>query len=225
MKEYHLTIQRTARYSTLGEPGPALREVWFVCHGYGQLARRFIRRFEPLAGDTRLIVAPEALNRYYVGDPPGVHGPDTRVGATWMTREDRLREIDDYVRYLDTLYDHIFSEVDRQRVRIHALGFSQGAATVSRWAALGRARLDRLTLWAAFPPPDLDLERATPRLRETGLTLAVGSSDPYVGPEHLAATEARLSEHDIPFDTLVFEGGHELPAAALQELAARVGDI
>lgn len=225
MQEHHLTIQRTARYATLGEPGPALREVWFVCHGYGQLARRFIRRFEPLADGTRLFVAPEALNRYYVGDPPGAHGPDARVGATWMTREDRLREIDDYVRYLDTLHDHILAGLDRERVRVHALGFSQGAATVSRWAALGRARLDHLTLWAAFPPPDLDLAEAAARLRATRLTLAAGADDPYAGPTQLAAATARLAEHGIPCATLTFAGGHELPAAALQELAARDGAI
>jgi predicted esterase len=219
----HLHTRRTARYATLGEPGAMVREVWIVCHGYGQLAARFLRRFQVLADPSRLIVAPEALNRYYIGDPPGAHGPATRVGATWMTHEDRLHEIDDYVHYLDTLYDRIFEELDRGRVLVHAFGFSQGVATVSRWAAQGTAQLDRLTLWAAMPPPDLDLGRAASRLRETRVTLVVGAADPYAGPTQLAAASERLQTHGIPPESLIFTGGHEIDAETLIELAAGGG--
>src|SRR5690606_29110285 len=113
MREQHTTVPRTARYYTLGRAGPELGQVWFVCHGYGQLAARFIRRFRGLDNGRRLIVAPEALSRFYVGDHGGPHGPESRVGATWMTREDRLREIDDYVRYLDLLHDHVMAGADR----------------------------------------------------------------------------------------------------------------
>ena len=42
MQEHHLSVERTARYYTLGSlDGP--RDVWFVCHGYGQLAARFLK--------------------------------------------------------------------------------------------------------------------------------------------------------------------------------------
>ena len=36
--EHHLEVSRTARYWVLGEGTAAPREVWFVLHGYGQLA-------------------------------------------------------------------------------------------------------------------------------------------------------------------------------------------
>ena len=52
VSEHHLSVARTARYYTLGEPGAT--EVWFVCHGYGQLAGRFLRRFEPIADGFRV---------------------------------------------------------------------------------------------------------------------------------------------------------------------------
>ncbi|MFW6202332.1 MAG: hypothetical protein ACOC8B_07130, partial [Gemmatimonadota bacterium] len=96
-----------------GEPRPAgsaPREIWFVCHGYRQLAGRFVRRFAPLDDGNRLIVAPEALSRFYLDDDGGPHGPDARIGATWMTRADRENEIRDYVDYLDTLYERVFEE-------------------------------------------------------------------------------------------------------------------
>ena len=49
-REHHLPVSRTARYFTIGDRTQALRELWFVCHGYGQLAGRFIRHFESIAG-------------------------------------------------------------------------------------------------------------------------------------------------------------------------------
>ena len=65
MKEHHLPVQRTARFFTLGEITDELREVWFVCHGYGQLARYFLRNFDPIADKSRLIIAPEALHPHH----------------------------------------------------------------------------------------------------------------------------------------------------------------
>ena len=64
-----------------------------ACHGYGQLGASFSKALEPLEGDARVIAVPEALNRFYLDDPAKRHGPDSPVGATWMTREDRLTDI------------------------------------------------------------------------------------------------------------------------------------
>jgi hypothetical protein len=105
-REHHLPVSRTARYFTIGEPHASLRELWFVCHGYGQLAGRFVRHFESIDAPHRMIVAPEALSRFYVEVPGKTHA-DTHVGASWMTREDRLSDIEDYVEYLDALHAHI----------------------------------------------------------------------------------------------------------------------
>ncbi len=68
MQEHHISVTRTARYYTLGEISRGVAEVWFVCHGYGQLAERFIRHFAALDDGTRLVVAPEALGRFYLGE-------------------------------------------------------------------------------------------------------------------------------------------------------------
>ena len=105
MLTHHLSVPRTARYHVLGAMSQGLREIWIVCHGYGQLAARFLSWFAPLDDGTRLIVAPEALSRFYLDDRPGAIHTESRVGATWMTREDREHEITDYVRYLDVLHD------------------------------------------------------------------------------------------------------------------------
>src|SRR5207237_10690301 len=120
----------------------------------------------------RHLVAPEGLSRFYVGEG----ATERRVGASWMTREDRLAEIEDYVRYLDAVYDDVFGRLDRARVTVHALGFSQGAATVSRWTAMGTSRIDRVLLWGGELPPDLELAGAhvAGRLRAGCLTACSG---------------------------------------------------
>ncbi|HLZ46277.1 MAG TPA: hypothetical protein VKQ05_11425 [Gemmatimonadales bacterium] len=211
MQEHFLSTARTARYFTLGSAARAA-DVWFVCHGYGQLAARFLERFRPLESDRRCIVAPEGLSRFYLTENPA----ERRVGASWMTREDRLHEIDDYVRYLDALYAHVVTSA----ARITALGFSQGTATVCRWAAFGSARLDRLIVWGGEVPPDLDLgdARVKERLRASRLTLVYGTNDQYFTPKIVATVAARLNEHEIPFERHMFEGGHEIDAATLRGL-------
>src|SRR5437868_14633480 len=149
MHEHHIGVSRTARYFTLGESLRGVAEVWFVCHGYGQLAARFLEKLRVLDDGRRHLVAPEGLSRFYLTESP----TERRVGASWMTREDRLHEIDDYVRYLDAVH----ADLQRPNARITALGFSQGSATVCRWAALGTARIDRVIVWGGEVPPDLDL--------------------------------------------------------------------
>jgi len=212
--ERHISVARSARYFVLGDPSQAA-EIWFVCHGYGQLAARFLKRFEPIADGPRVVVAPEGLSRFYVGD--GQHR-EQPVGATWMTREDRLNEIADYVKYLDAVYAEVVRGAAAE-VRIRALGFSQGAATVSRWAALGTARLDDLVLWSGELPPDLYLVAAEQRFKRLRTTIVTGRQDAYITPKVLAGIERRLTERAIPFRTQVFEGGHEIEASALRRLA------
>jgi predicted esterase len=219
VEEHHIRVPRTARYYLLrtGAERGMDSEIWVVLHGYRQLARRFVRRFAPLATGARTIVAPEALSRFYIEDEPGPHGPESRVGATWMTREDRLAEIGDYVEYLDELHATLLSPADRRRVTV--LGFSQGAATVSRWAALGRARIDRLILWSGALAHDLDLRAAAPRLRTLGLTYVIGRRDGWAGPDRLAAEHERLRTHDIPYRLIRYDGGHEIEDDPLRRLA------
>jgi predicted esterase len=219
--EYHLPVTRTARYYALGTPGPEVREVWLACHGYGQLARYFLRRFAPLDDGTRLIVAPEALSRFYLENPGAAHAT-ARVGATWMTREDRLSEIQDYLGYLDAVRAQVLGRLGRGDVPVVALGFSQGVATACRWAALGAAPPDALILWAHGLPPDLDLVADGERLRRLTVWLVAGERDPAYTPAVAGGDARRLAERGLRHEVVTFAGGHELDAAVLGRIAAHV---
>ena len=230
LHEHHLTVERTARYFTI-EPGEAgAREVWLVCHGYSQLAERFLRQFAALDDGRRLVVAPEALSRFYLheeepGEPPtgaprpsGGHALGGRVGASWMTREDRLSEIADQVAYLDALARHVFRRVERSAVTLRVLGFSQGGATATRWAALGTTRVDELILWGSHLPPDLDLS-AAPRLGGTPVRFVWGEGDPYLDAARVAEDQARLAAAGIACSVTTYAGGHQISRGVLTEVA------
>jgi predicted esterase len=218
--EHHLTVARTARYYTLGEPR---RAVWIVAHGYGELAAAFAARFAPVDDGTRLIVAPEGLSRFYhaaVAPPatsvPGPVSPTAgAVGASWMTREDRESEIADQVVYLDAVHDAIFARVPRDAIRLTVLGFSQGVATVSRWLTRSRVRVDRLVCWAGIIP-----DEAMAQLHGVPLTMVAGSRDVFAPPARVAEIEAQLVAAGLPFRQLSFTGGHRLDDDVLRALAA-----
>jgi predicted esterase len=217
-REHHLAVTRTARYHTLGEPSPALREVWFVLHGHAQLSAFFIRHFAALDDGTRLIVAPEGLNRFYAEPTTFQGAAQARVGATWMTREDRLAEIADYVGYLDRLYDQVFAELDRAAVRAVVLGFSQGVATGCRWLCQGRARADALVLWAGGVPAELTFETSAP-LRAMKVLRVLGSGDEMADPDVVAAEDARVASLGVGGDLIRFKGGHQIDPDVLLGLA------
>ena len=213
MSEHHLAVPRTARYHQLGEPGAATRRVWFVCHGYGQLAAYFIRHFAALAAadPALVVVAPEGLSRFYL------RGNGGRVGASWMTSDDRLFEIEDQITFLNQLAGSILARCPAG-VRVTVLGFSQGTATASRWLARAAFRPAHLVLWAGEFPPDVAPEAAARLLRDLPLTLVVGDHDEYLTPERVARQRAHLRQLGATPTVRTFAGPHALDQAMLARL-------
>lgn len=205
----HLTVPRRARWCQLEAKGKALGTL-YVLHGYGQLAGWFIRKFRPVAEAGWRIVAPEGGHRFYL---EGTHG---RVGASWMTKEDRLTDIADYLLFLDTLRDQPDLASNGPEV---LLGFSQGVATALRWAALGTrgaASWQAIIAHSGVIPPDLPAAEQT-LAAAPPLHLIAGQSDPYIAnPEsgfRDSATEwARSGGRADRLHHHTFEGGHEIDA-------------
>ena len=208
MEERFIHVQRTARYHFLGHL-EAVPELWVVLHGYGQLARYFLNHFDGLE-DGRCIVAPEGLSRFYLDEA------HARVGAAWMTREDRLHEIEDHISYLDSLATELMKQA-MPGASINVLGFSQGVATAARWAAHGRTRIARLTLWAGSFPPELD-RNALAALKGTAVDLVLGDADEFMKPDALESAARRLDQAGVPNRSHLFNGGHELEPVLLARL-------
>lgn len=149
MTEHHLTVHRTARYYTLGQLTDQTKNIWFCLHGFGQLAQYFGRKFTDVADHQTLVVIPEGLSRLYLNNEY------QRVGASWLTREDKAHEIQDFIAYLNSLYDLTLAGEAPSSFQITLFGFSQGAATACRWLNNGHIQANRLILWAGFFPDGL----------------------------------------------------------------------
>ena len=215
---HNIEVRKTARYWSLGSLSPQTREIWFVVHGYGQLAEYFLRHFRSFASDERYIVAPEALSRFYVKEW-------TRVGASWTTKEERDAEVEDYVLYLQDLERRVWEELaahngERQNVRVWTLGFSQGVTTLCRWIARGGLRPDRLICWAAGFPAEIDLAANKTLFESMKTTFVVGVNDEFITPVALERQKAAIREAGLELSCVEFEGGHVIEPELLREVVS-----
>lgn len=209
MKENHLITKKTARYYTLGDLNTNTRQVWFVLHGFGQMAGSFLKKFEPLQAPDVFFIAPEALNHFYL------KGAGAEVGATWMTKEDRLNEIKDYVNYLDDVYEQF--ELERYpETKITALGFSQGSSTVTRWVNATKHRIDTLISYAGEVGVEVFPIQEQSMLRRSKNYFVYGTSDEYFPLETIKQMKAAYRE--MNFTEIEFEGGHEIKIEVLKKL-------
>ena len=206
-----LQARKSTRVYHLGELSGA-SEVWFVLHGFGQLAGQFINEFAPAVRPGRVVVAPAGLNHFYT-DHRG-----KKVGATWMTSEDRDAEIRDYVDYLDEVSRRFLAGLAAPRVEVH--GFSQGTATAARWVSLGGIRPARLVLWGGEMPPDPPVESIIDRLNAADLTLVMGDEDQYYSRDRVDQGLERLDAAGVRYAMCWFEGGHVVDRGVLAALAS-----
>ena len=185
------------------------KRVWFVLHGYGQLAEYFIRKFEKIQDDETLIVAPEGLSRFYLDHESG------RIGASWMTREDRLNEIDDYVAYLESIQQEVFKNHSCEKVQITVLGFSQGTATACRWVNRSELECDRLILWGGyFANGILELVEKE-HLPPQNTHFVYGNKDEYLNQLDPAEYLEKLRT-ELPFMHIKeYKGGHAIDQEVL----------
>lgn len=203
---HHIKTTKTARYFTIGSLNEHTKEVWFVLHGYAQLASDFIREFDVLENGTRFIVAPEGLNRFYA------KGFGGKPAATWMTSEDRQHEISDYLNYLETLY----SSFDiKPQTRVVILGFSQGVTTASRFIHHTNHRIDEFIIYSG----EIGAELASPlseKIKALQVTYITGNNDPFITPEKHERVYALMRETNARI--IEFEGGHEVKREVLQQI-------
>lgn len=201
--EKHIEISIKAPYYTLNELTEKTETIWFVCHGSGQLAQYFLKKFESLDKEKNFIIAPQGLSKFYQEN----NNFSGRVGATWMTKEDRLTEIDNQQEMLNAIWQTEIGEVRNRRVVF--FGFSQGTATISRLAAFSKISFDKLILWAGSFPPDIPSGSFDHLTGKEGVHFFLGDQDPFIKQEMIPKQENLIENSmGIKPQLTVFDGGH-----------------
>ncbi len=212
MKQVDIKITKTARYFQLGEITPATTDVLIACHGYAQLANYFLKWFEPFDLKNTVIIAPEGLSRFYW------NGFSGNVVASWMTKVDRQNDIDDYVLYLDQVIDSLSLP---SNIKLSALGFSQGGATVSRWIANSRYKFNNLVLWAAVFPDDIEV-LSLKNLIPNPIQILFGNNDQFYNVEQIELLKKRLQKTEISIEFTDFIGAHKIYKEPLNNLYQKI---
>lgn len=212
-----IKIQRTARYFLSDEPSLHHKYLCFVLHGYGQLPEFFLRRFMGLKRQDILFVAPEGLHRHYL------QGSKGRVGASWMTKEDRFNDIADYCQLLNQVAQEVLAEGSFDKTAI--LGFSQGVATACRWANNTDLDFQTLINWAGAFPPDLDFKSALENFKPKNLYMLCGDEDEFISEERLKEHMDFLFSQGFRPNLIRFKGGHDIEPKTLSKLLEEVFPI
>ena len=204
----YFPIQRSTRIIEKFESSSS--SLCIVLHGYGQLISFFSRKFASAYPDMNFLFI-EGPHRFYL------EGNNGRVGASWMTKEDRS---------LDILENHqaikeIISFYSSNFQKIHLLGFSQGAATAARFAEENPKLISSLTLWASVFPPDMN----TPEnLTELPCFLLYGDTDEYYPKEKrepMIEQQLQITHAEV----IKYEGGHTIYALPLSILCEKLNSI
>lgn len=209
VNHHKVSVTKTAHYSTYGELHKKTKYIWIACHGYGQLASRMIERFDFLDTSDHFVIAAEGLNRFYW------HKNNKPVSA-WMTSEDRYDEINDFVGYLDTLYQNYCLHVNQSQVKIVLFGFSQGCATLWRWIHASQPRFDYLINWAGWIPEDISYGHILEYLNASKLYLHYGNEDNFITEETVSKITDVISENQLEVAVSQFKGKHVIPKEELK---------
>jgi predicted esterase len=213
MKNHDYTINKTVRYVTIGSPTAHVKDVWVCLHGYGQLAVWFARNFAHLELPERLFVVPEGPHRFYL------QGTSGRVGASWMTKEDRLSDIEDQFNYLESLLARVKKDLS-PTCKVHILGFSQGVSTAFRWLLKSQFNFATCIFWAGSFPPEIDYAAHSALFNAIKISACFGDEDEYISSKNAKKFVAMLTDVEINADVHFYIGGHRINRDLLTEVLA-----
>lgn len=210
--QHHSTrVEKTAYYSTLGQANHKVKYLWLICHGYGQLAKNIIHKFSDIYTEDHFFLGAEGLSRFYWDEAKG------QIGASWMTSEDRLNEIEDYANYLQQLHDH-YKALCHPEVKIIAFGFSQGVATIWRWIMAKKPIVHSLIMWGGMTPEDLNYTKDSSYFKHINISLVYGLSDQYLTEERIEFQRKIEREQDLKIAHHSFNGKHVIDRSILKML-------
>ena len=217
MSQHWISIEQEQRMDVLGEPTASTRHVWIGLHGYGQLVEFFQRPFRELITEDRVFVFPQGPHKFYLN---GVSG---RVGASWMTKDERLKDIENQKRHLSAVLNWARSKAPS--AHIHVLAFSQGVATIIRFLGHSPVPISTLLAWAGSWPPDASAENIG-ALSQINFQGWFGDQDKFIDRQKQIEIQAHYKDQfqlDLP--VALYEGGHKFDRAILKSEIVRLEQL
>jgi predicted esterase len=166
-------------------------------HGYAQTAEDMLEQLRSIpATDRWTRVSIQALHPFYSRG-------DSRVVASWMTRQDRDLAITDNIAYVHAAIAEGCCADARPLVYV---GFSQGTAMAYRAALTGASPAAGIVALAGDIPPELKDDAS---LRWPPVLIGVGDREEWYTGHKLDDDVAFLQSRGITHTLVRFDGGHE----------------
>lgn len=205
-----VTLKIRATYETLGELTEKTEVIWVVYHGFGQLAKYFIKRFDILDLEKCYVIAPQGLSKFYMDR-------FSKVGASWLTRESKEIDLENQLNYVQAVFEQETQGVNWSKVKLNIMGFSQGTATSSRWIAKFKVPFDKFIFFAGTIAHDVskaDLDFMKPNAK---VYMIVGDKDEFITTERIEKGTAAITNQMKAPNVIVFDGVHKVDRAALKQ--------
>ena len=210
IEKFKIQTTKSARYFQIGEINNNTKSIWIVLHGYGMLPEYFIKKFECISNKETVIIAPEALNKFYLKDNY------SRVGSSWMTKVERDDDIQDNINFLNSIYNSL--KLEGLNFKLNILGFSQGGPAATRWVINNSIKLNLLILWGCDLPNDCLTENDKSRWGDFRLIFVIGKNDEYIDEEKISNERKKLENYQLDYDFYSFNGGHNIEESVLKKL-------
>jgi predicted esterase len=207
--KHSIAVEKTARWFHIGIPPQTCSHIIVILHGYGQHPAYLLGGMNDLVNesDSLCISAPEGLSRFYV------KGFEGKVGASWMTRDERQQDITDQISYLDNWWEslNIPSET-----RVTLVGFSQGVATACRWIAASKIFEPSTVIFhSGTIPPEWIKSSPSFSKEKTDFVLIRGDIDPVFSEEAHSEAATFLTSLGLNVETSKVQGSHKMTAEHL----------
>lgn len=208
--EKEISYKSTNTYTTLNTLTNKTQNVWFVCHGIGYLSKYFLNYFKELDVLKNYIIAPQAPSKYYLGSKY------KHVGASWLTKENTIKEIKNVMRYFDAVLEN---EKLPSHINLIVLGYSQGVSVATRYTASRQLKCSQLVLMSGSIPKELESHDFEFLKGKTKVSLVYGTQDEYLNNDVMLNEKQRFYElFGDNTEIIPFEGKHEVKKEVLKSL-------
>ena len=210
--KHNISFEFSSSYITYNKLTDNTENIWIVFHGYGQLSKYFIRRFDVLDGDKNYIIAPQGLSKFYVDEDY------KNVGASWLTKEDRGSDLLNQQKYLIKLMDELKLKIDFSKIKVNLFGFSQGVSALTRLLMNYNMKVNNIIIWAGWVPDEFfNINKDV--LKDTNLFFVVGNKDKYYNNLIIKGyIEKFKNTLNKEIDYFVFNGGHIVDRKVLKKI-------
>jgi predicted esterase len=184
-------------------------------HGYAQTAEDMLVELQQIPGAGRWTkVSIQALHPFYIRG-------DSKVVASWMTRQDRDLAIADNIAYVQSAMAQALTDL-APRLRVVMVGFSQGAAMAYRAALHSAHPVAGIVALGGDIPPELKTDAS---LIWPPVMVGVGDREEWYAGDKLATDLTFLTSRNITHELVRFDGGHEWTAPFRAEVGRFIASL